>query len=238
MLTRLANPRPPLKTAPVFGGIAGIMIAEPQGESDDVGGQMPYMSSKTRELGELQDVYRRTLAASWAAQAGELPADKTIENLFAGEDGWGKIGLGSDTMMGPPHRLGDSTEEGESEKDTTMSHTKGHRRIGSGYSARLHGHGHGHGHKKSGSRNRGVGHSRKESRDDDRRGSTSEGGRGDQHGSSTLSGRRDSLDRDPHASAGGGSSNSETKRTYKRMHEVDEFEAREDLRSWEIEVSG
>jgi hypothetical protein len=33
-------------------------------------------------------MYRRTLAASWAAQAGELPADECIENIFAGGNGW------------------------------------------------------------------------------------------------------------------------------------------------------
>ena len=63
------------------------MTAE-QVEPDDLG-HMPSMSSKTREIGKLQDMYRRTLAASWAAQAGELPADKCIEDIFAGGDGWG-----------------------------------------------------------------------------------------------------------------------------------------------------
>ncbi len=84
----LTHTRPPLKTAPVFGGIAGIMAGE-QGESDDTG-QLPTMSSKNRELGELQDMYRRALAASWGAQADELPADECIEDIFAGGDGWSK----------------------------------------------------------------------------------------------------------------------------------------------------
>ena len=60
---------PPLRTAPVFGGIAGIMSQEAAEVSEDVG-HMPSLSSKSRELGELQDMYRRTLAASWAAQPG------------------------------------------------------------------------------------------------------------------------------------------------------------------------
>ncbi len=80
---------PPLKTAPVFGGIAGIMTAEAGDPSDD-GNNVPSMSHKARESGKLQDMYRRTLAASWAAQAGELPADKCIEDIFAGGDGWGQ----------------------------------------------------------------------------------------------------------------------------------------------------
>lgn len=73
---------PPLKSAMVIGGIAGIMSAE-SGESED----MPTISAKTRELAEAQDIYRRTLAASWACSAGELPPDRLVEDLFAGGDG-------------------------------------------------------------------------------------------------------------------------------------------------------
>ena len=47
------------------------------------------MTSKSREAGELQDMYRRTLAAYWSAQPGELKADECIEDIFAGGDGWG-----------------------------------------------------------------------------------------------------------------------------------------------------
>ncbi|KAH7158046.1 N-terminal C2 in EEIG1 and EHBP1 proteins-domain-containing protein [Dactylonectria estremocensis] len=74
---------PPLKTAPVFGGIGGIM-----GESieDDVG-PVPSIS-KPRDAAELQDLYRRTLAASWCRQPNELPADECIEDIFNGGNGW------------------------------------------------------------------------------------------------------------------------------------------------------
>ncbi|KAK8073797.1 hypothetical protein PG994_004696 [Apiospora phragmitis] len=72
---------PALKTAPMFGGIAGIMAS---GEStvdashDDPSQgktttQNPSSAIKTRDASELQDMYRRTLAASWACQPGELP---------------------------------------------------------------------------------------------------------------------------------------------------------------------
>lgn len=73
---------PPLKSAMVIGGIAGIMSTD-AGDAED----MPSMASKSRELSEAQDVYRRTLAASWACERGELPPDKLIEDLFAGGDG-------------------------------------------------------------------------------------------------------------------------------------------------------
>jgi hypothetical protein len=34
-------------------------------------------------------MYRRTLAAYWSAQPGELKADECIEDIFSGGDGWG-----------------------------------------------------------------------------------------------------------------------------------------------------
>lgn len=49
---------------------------------------MPSIN-RGRDAGELQDMYRKSLAAYWAAQAGELPADECIEDLFSGGDGWG-----------------------------------------------------------------------------------------------------------------------------------------------------
>ncbi len=48
---------------------------------------IPLMS-KSRDHGELQDMYRRTLAASWAAHPVELPADQCVEDIFNGGDGW------------------------------------------------------------------------------------------------------------------------------------------------------
>ncbi|KAK3330465.1 N-terminal C2 in EEIG1 and EHBP1 proteins-domain-containing protein [Apodospora peruviana] len=83
---------PPLKTAPVFGGIAGIVAGdalEPTDPSADAsGGQLPSLSNKSRDVFELQDAYRRVLAASWTCQPGELPADQCIEDIFAGGDGF------------------------------------------------------------------------------------------------------------------------------------------------------
>ncbi|KAI9812157.1 MAG: hypothetical protein M1827_004823 [Pycnora praestabilis] len=78
---------PPLKTAAVFGGITGI-VAGDRGDQDDPS----YIPSLTnnREIGESQDIYRRTLTASWSAQLGELAADECIEDIFSGGDGWGR----------------------------------------------------------------------------------------------------------------------------------------------------
>jgi hypothetical protein len=122
---------PPLKTAPVFGGIAGIITSE-QGELDE-GGNAPMMSSKiAREVGELQDMYRRTLAASWSSQMDELPADKCIEDIFAGGDGWGKIKNTPSLQVETTRRHGESTEENDSDSGTL--HTPTHRRQHSNFS--------------------------------------------------------------------------------------------------------
>ncbi|KAI1766114.1 N-terminal C2 in EEIG1 and EHBP1 proteins-domain-containing protein [Hypoxylon sp. FL1150] len=90
---------PPLKTAPMFGGIAGIMSGseqiqiEPPSEDGSVAGGNGANNNagslgKSRDASELQDMYRRSLAASWACQPGELPADECIEDIFSGGDGW------------------------------------------------------------------------------------------------------------------------------------------------------
>ena len=99
---------PPLKTAPVFGGIAGLMA--PDQVEDDVshmstgqsfssfhsplqvkvpdGSQALPNLAKPRDNSEIQDLYRRTLAASWYSQTSELPADECIEDIFSGGNGW------------------------------------------------------------------------------------------------------------------------------------------------------
>jgi hypothetical protein len=69
----------------VFGGIAGIVPVEPGNVDED--GPIPPLSI-SRERGDLQDMYRRTLAASWTCREGELPPDQLIEDLFAGGSGW------------------------------------------------------------------------------------------------------------------------------------------------------
>ncbi|KAJ6144441.1 hypothetical protein N7470_008336 [Penicillium chermesinum] len=72
---------PPLKSATVFGGIARV-VADP-GDSDELG-HLPSMNTKSREISDMQDMYRRTLAASWISRPCDLPADKLIEEIFKG----------------------------------------------------------------------------------------------------------------------------------------------------------
>ncbi|KAH6888124.1 N-terminal C2 in EEIG1 and EHBP1 proteins-domain-containing protein [Thelonectria olida] len=112
---------PALKTAPVFGGIGGIM-----GESieDDVGRKSSsalspfrlstYTSpavpsiSKPRDAAELQDLYRHTLAASWCRQPNELPADECVEDIFNGGNGW---------KTKKPESIPPDTDEDEDDED-------------------------------------------------------------------------------------------------------------------------
>ena len=51
-------------------------------------------------------MYRRALAASWAAQPGELQADECIEDIFVGGDGMGNVERNSDVSKrkGPNSR--------------------------------------------------------------------------------------------------------------------------------------
>ncbi|KAJ5746400.1 hypothetical protein N7520_011582 [Penicillium odoratum] len=78
---------PPLKSATVFGGIARVVHAAEPGDSDEPG-HLPSMNTKSNEVADMQDMYRRTLAASWMSRACDLPADKLIEELFAGSSCW------------------------------------------------------------------------------------------------------------------------------------------------------
>lgn len=187
---------PPLRTAPVFGGIAGIMTSE-QVDTDD-GNNVPSMSSKARESGKLQDMYRRTLAASWAAQAGELPADQCIEDIFAGGDGWAKHD-GVSTAPAHCSKVGGSTEDDESDGENRT--VRGHKRNTSGSHDTL-------------KPNR----QRTSSK-------TNPGNTG------TVSGRGSIASQVQ-------SSQSSKKSEQRLTNEIDEFTAREDLRSWAISANG
>jgi hypothetical protein len=83
---------PPPKSAFVFGGIAGLVSGdafEPVDTGATTPGHAPSsFSGKSRDTFEVQDMYRRALAASWASQPGELSADRCIEDIFAGGEGF------------------------------------------------------------------------------------------------------------------------------------------------------
>jgi hypothetical protein len=88
---------PPLKSAMAFGGITGVVASE-QVEADDMG-QLPLINTQSREVADMQEMYRCTLAASWTSRADDLPADKLIEGLFSGAVGGTDL---HDSSSGPP----------------------------------------------------------------------------------------------------------------------------------------
>jgi len=156
---------PPLRTAPVFGGIAGIISSsEPaaavasgtpaqgmstagdgeNGSAPTDDGVMPSLSSTNRETGEMQDMYRRTLAAYLTSQPGEMKADECIEDIFSGGDGWGKHGrppnVNNDNDGSQPGSGTATPNQGTGETDRADARPsrvgvawRGSREVGSGH---------------------------------------------------------------------------------------------------------
>ncbi|KAJ5219089.1 uncharacterized protein N7498_001188 [Penicillium cinerascens] len=93
---------PSLKSATVFGGIARVVHSADPSDSEELG-HMPAINTKSREIADMQDIYRRTLAASWTSRAGDLPADKLVEDLFAGSSCWTNDVHNSPDLSGSEH---------------------------------------------------------------------------------------------------------------------------------------
>ena len=127
-------------------------------------------------------MYRRTLAAYWASQPGEMKADECVEDIFAGGDGWGPNGP-------PAHILQSGHGAGTGSASSTP-------RV----DADLHGH-----HKHH-----------------------------DRQISDSSSARSPGLGSKSGHSHGGFSFGRKKKVYQKAPGEVDEFEVREDLRSWTV----
>ena len=222
---------PPLKTATVFGGIAGIVTTE-AGDPKTVGDRSPGsdiapLTKKTRELSESQDMYRRTLAATWACRSGELPPDKLVEDLFAGGHG------GS---MRPPEKIhgwrSAKNAAGRTDGDETssMSDAESRRTVRPTFlspdtanDAFPNGHRHGHAN----------GNDKEEQRGHRRHGTRSGHGSGSSNGGSgdtTVSVRGSIEQQMPESMRGHGNRH----RDQKEYKEVTEFDIREDLRSWMV----
>lgn len=158
---------PALRTAPVFGGIAGIISSAdptagggstPQDHPESTQESIPpSFNANNKEMGESQDMYRLTLAAFWTSQPGELRADDCIEDIFSGGDGWGKEGRPRVEPESSSHQPGsaDTTSNGNHHlhhhdgmsRDTTASGSRSGNNAERG--AATHGHGHGHGHRRN-----------------------------------------------------------------------------------------
>jgi len=202
---------PPLKSAMVIGGIAGIINAE-AGETDD----MPSIASKSRELSEAQDIYRRTLAASWACEKGELPPDKLIEDLFAGGDGGKSNVPQSLKRLGPSMRLNSPRDESSTSSETDSRRDRPDTpREGSTLSPDVARNGH-------------------------RRGGSSEVIRSGSHNSVTsgVSGRGSIEQQMQHSQPTHHPHHVPQRRNAQGdFREMTEFDLRDDLRSWQVHVS-
>jgi hypothetical protein len=82
-------------------------------------------------------MYRRALAASWASQPGELPADQCVEEIFAGGDGWKHDSKGAPRIaQDNPNTSGEDlhrhhrTQSGASSKSQNTITGKGSGRFG------------------------------------------------------------------------------------------------------------
>lgn len=194
---------PPLKSAMVIGGIAGVLSTE-AGDGDD----MPSLTSKTRELSEAQDLYRRTLAATWACQSGELAPDRLIEDIFAGGDGGRPVAAQQTAklaravhLVGRDDSMGSSSSDADSRKTVTAQHLTPDM-------AR-------HGHNP-------VSEHRRRGSSDATHSAVSQ--------SSTISGRS-SLDQQMQQSQ-----KEHRRRKHAEPRELTEFDLRDDLRSWQVGV--
>ncbi|EXJ92407.1 hypothetical protein A1O3_00958 [Capronia epimyces CBS 606.96] len=186
---------PPLRSAMVIGGIAGVLSAE-VGQGDDI----PSINSKTRELSEAQDFYRRTLAASWACQGGELPPDKLVEDIFAGGDG-GQVPAIPKSNQHSRSNPREASMLSSSSDETTRPTTPG-QQVTPQPATRGH-----------------------------RRGRSMESPQVQPNQMNTVSGRS-SIDQQVHASQ-----QEHRRRNRPEFHERTEFELRDDLRSWQVQVN-
>lgn len=226
---------PALRSAPVFGGIAGIIsssdpaatgtpqqlhhhheasaaaaAAAARGEGEDAEANnnfasLPAMNSTSgKEIGELQDMYRKTLSAFWSSQPGELKADECIEDIFAGGDGWGKGGR--------PNAVSHNTVAVNANVERGSRPGSGASTPNPHHSSEDHSHSHG------GSSGRG------------------ETGRGGGNASSSASSVGNLLHRHDYSRHGHGHHHHAKQR--QKMHggadELDEMDVREDLRGWRI----
>ncbi|KAM3078677.1 hypothetical protein ACMFMG_006544 [Clarireedia jacksonii] len=209
---------PALKSAPVFGGIAGIMKGDNGGEPmEGDAGHLPQ-TSNSEEKSELQDMYRRALAASWQAGVGEMSADECIEDIFAGGDGWRHDGDRTSGMPATPARIihGDILGTNASGEDL-QRFGRGHRRTGSEVSAMSA--------TTVGGKVRGTEHRHKKSSETGGRGGggwdRGSVGAGSGIGSPPM-GDDDDLERE------------RGRPGYKNAREVDEFDIRDDLVAWSL----
>ena len=77
---------PPMKKAQMFHGITNLLASENK-DSPQISRGMEY-NTKHIIRSPTQEMYRRTFAAQWRIQAGELAPRDVVEDIFKGGSGW------------------------------------------------------------------------------------------------------------------------------------------------------
>lgn len=176
----------------------------------------------------MQDLYRRTLAASWSRQPSQLPADECIEDIFSGGDGWKAVS--SRSSRRDPSSSNTDPEEGDNDlghngtlrpSDFRRLALHSHRRNHSASSEKSVSTVTGH-HHDSPSPRKGEGRtSRRGSRADD-----------DQAGRSTSRSRSVASLAPTTGSSSGNERGADG--SYRSQREVDESDVRDDLVAWAL----
>lgn len=195
--------------------------------------------SKGRDVAEIQDLYRRTLAASWSRLSSELTADKCIEDIFSGGNGW-RTNLDSHSTADTDEDDNNLDGEGAEANQNTLRPSD-FRRLTAQYQ-----HHHHAGHSNQGR------HGRTHSASSDRTTSTVTGRRGAAAKKGVRIARpnpaaaedgRESYDDDaaslaPALGVGSGSSDgdrrSDVAELPRRVRELSESELRDDLVAWKL----
>ena len=76
-------------------GITGAVLSEQEDPNDGLGRLPSSLNSKSKDISDMQDMYRRALIASWNSPVNDPSADRLIEDLFSGVPGWTKVQNGS-----------------------------------------------------------------------------------------------------------------------------------------------
>jgi hypothetical protein len=125
---------PPLKKAQMFHGITGL-LAENK-DLPQISRGIEHHNSKQILHSPTQEMYRRTFAAQWRVQAGELAPGAVVEDIFKGGSGWTTEFAPSVPKL--PDRTTHRRRETVSVQETRDNRPQASRRSSSGRYSRSH----------------------------------------------------------------------------------------------------
>jgi N-terminal C2 in EEIG1 and EHBP1 proteins len=101
---------PPLKKVQMFHGITNLLENK---DIPQISRGIEQDNSKNVLHSPTQEMYRRTFAAQWRLQAGELPPSDVVEDIFKGGSGW-KSEIASSVPKPPERKLRSRAESASS----------------------------------------------------------------------------------------------------------------------------